>query len=235
MRGTAITGLRFSQPTYSASGATCWSTGCRSAQAAEYLLCTIRSTTFVANTPGSACGCFAAPQPGSEDRAPEDDSGESGHAFSIRSSPGSTETASVSGGEPVRVAVEQLLVGDPELDAVGDLEAGLLAQHVHLVDEVEEARLQQELVVERGVERDGDAVLAGDGPALAADPLDEHLVRLEHVAVDLEAAAVELLELAALQPLAHVAQGRRRASARAPAGSASRAAPTPRPRRTRRP
>ena len=84
----------------------------------------------------------------------------------------------------------------------------LLAQHVHLVDAVEQPPLEQQLVVERRVERDGDAVLARDRPALAADALDEHLVGLEHVAVDLEAAAVELLELAALQPLAHVAQRR---------------------------
>ena len=69
------------------------------------------------------------------------------------------------------------------------------------------------VVVERRVERDRDAVLARDGPALEPDALDEHLVRLEHVAVDLEAAAVELLELAALQPLADVAQ--RRAELRA--------------------
>ena len=67
-------------------------------------------------------------------------------------------------------------------------------------------RLEQQLVVERRVERDGDAVLGRDRPAVAADPLDEHLVRLEHVAVDLEAAAAELLELPALQRLAHLAQ-----------------------------
>ena len=58
--------------------------------------------------------------------------------------------------------------------------------------------------------------VARDRPALAADPLDEHLVGLEHVAVDLEAPAVELLELARARALAHVAQ--RRAELRAEHG-----------------
>ena len=48
--------------------------------------------------------------------------------------------------------------------------------------EVEDAALELELGVERRVERDRDAVLGRDRPALAADPLDEHLVRLELVA-----------------------------------------------------
>src|SRR5262249_21084194 len=61
-RGTAITGLRVSQLTYSANGATFWSTGCRSSQTVEYLLCTIRPTTFEANTRGSSLGLLV-PQP----------------------------------------------------------------------------------------------------------------------------------------------------------------------------
>ena len=48
-----------------------------------------------------------------------------------------------------------------------------------------------------------------------ADALDEHLVRLEHVAVDLEAAAVELLEAPRGERGAHLARAPRRASARA--------------------
>ncbi len=68
------------------------------------------------------------------------------------------------------------------------------------------SRLEQQLVVERRVERDREPGVARDRPAVAPDALDEHLVRLEHVTVDLEPAAVELLELAALQPLAHVAK-----------------------------
>src|SRR3954470_2746604 len=62
-RGTAITGLRVSQPTYSENGATSWSIGCRSSQTAEYLLCTIRPTTFEANAPGSSFAPAAPPQP----------------------------------------------------------------------------------------------------------------------------------------------------------------------------
>ena len=57
--------------------------------------------------------------------------------------------------------------------------------------------LEHELVVERRLERDRHARVARDRPAVAPDALDEHLVRLEHVPVDPEAAAVELLELAA--------------------------------------
>ena len=84
-----------------------------------------------------------------------------------------------------------------------------------------------QLVVERRVERDRDAVVARDRPAVEADALDEHLVRLEHVAVDLEAAAVELLELAALR----AARARRGAPAPSFGPSTGRfgftAAPTP--------
>ena len=58
----------------------------------------------------------------------------------------------------------------------------------------------------RGVERDGDARVAGDGPAVLAGPLDEHLVRLELVAGGAKAAALELLERARLQRGAHRAE-----------------------------
>ena len=128
--------------------------------------------------------------------------------------PSSTETASVS--SAIRSANgEQLLVRDPEADPVDDLEAGLLAQHLDVADQVVEARLEPQLVVERRVERDGHPVLGGDRPAFEADTLDEHLVRLEHVAVDPEAAAVELLEAALGERGAHLARAPRRASARA--------------------
>src|SRR3954447_21894751 len=62
VRGTAITGLRVSQLTYSANGATFWSTGCRSSQTVEYLLWTTRPTTFDAKTRGSSFGVLE-PQP----------------------------------------------------------------------------------------------------------------------------------------------------------------------------
>ena len=69
-----------------------------------------------------------------------------------------------------------------------------LRSYLDGADQVVDARLEAELVVERRVERDRDAAVGRDRPALAADALDEDLVRLEHVAVDLEAAAVELRE-----------------------------------------
>ena len=69
-------------------------------------------------------------------------------------------------------------------------------------------RLEHQLVVERRLERDRDAGVARDRPAFAADVLDQHLLGLEHVPVDLEPAAVELLELAARELLAHRAEPR---------------------------
>src|SRR5262249_17312974 len=89
---------------------------------------------------------------------------------------------------------KQLLVGDPEPDAVGDLEPALLPQQLDVADQVVAARLESELVVEADVERDGDGAVRRDRPALFADPLDEHLLRLEHVAVHLEPSVLELLE-----------------------------------------
>ena len=66
--------------------------------------------------------------------------------------------------------VEQVGVarGERQRDAVGELEAGLLAQRVDVVDQLVDAALARELVVERGVERDRDAVLGRDRPALLA-------------------------------------------------------------------
>ena len=64
------------------------------------------------------------------------------------------------------------------------------------MDEVVRVALEEQLVVEREVERDRDTVARRDRPALLAAALDEHLVGLELVAEDTEAPAVELLELA---------------------------------------
>ena len=92
-----------------------------------------------------------------------------------------------------------------------------------------------ELVVEPEVERDRDAVARRDRPALAPAALDEHLVRLELVPGDPEAAVGQLLELARLRAPRARLRAPCRASARAPAGSASRAARPPRPVRARPP
>ena len=59
---------------------------------------------------------------------------------------------------------------------------GVLAHRVDAVDQLVDAALAGQLVVDRGVERDRDAGVAGDRPALLAGPLDEHLVRAELVA-----------------------------------------------------
>ena len=64
------------------------------------------------------------------------------------------------------------------------------------MDEVVRVAFEEQLVVEREVERDRDAVAGRDRPALLAAALDEHLVRLELVAEDAEAPTLELLELA---------------------------------------
>ena len=103
---------------------------------------------------------------------------------------------------------EQLLVGDPEADPVRELETGLAAHRVHLVDQVEHASLEAQLVVEARVERDGEAVVRRDRPALPADPLDEHLVGPEHVAVDAERPVFERVEAAFLQRGANLGQRR---------------------------
>ena len=71
------------------------------------------------------------------------------HARSIRSSPSSTETASVSLHEPLAVVLDQIRVREPQLDAVGDREPAVAAEHVHLVHAVEQLRLEHQLVVER--------------------------------------------------------------------------------------
>ena len=72
----------------------------------------------------------------------------------------SSETASTSRLDPLRVLLDEVGVrlrqrhGDP----VGQLEPLLLAHRVQRVDQVVDAALELELVVERRVERDGDAV-----------------------------------------------------------------------------
>ena len=76
------------------------------------------------------------------------------------------------------------------------------------MDQVEDERLEREAGVERRVECDGDAVGARHGPALLTGLLDEDLVGPELVVPDPEAAGLELVELAAGEGFAHVAQRR---------------------------
>src|SRR5262249_48561725 len=91
-------------------------------------------------------------------------------------------------------------------DAIDDLEALVLPHRVHLADEVVRAALELELRIERRVELDGDALRGRDRGALAAATLDEHLVRAELVPRGAEPSVAELLEVARLQCLLHLAQ-----------------------------
>ena len=79
-----------------------------------------------------------------------------------------------------------------------------------------DAALELELVVERGVERDGEAVLAGDRPALARRARSTSTSSgSSSWPVDAQPAAVELLELAGLERRPHGARARCRAAGRA--------------------
>ena len=110
--------------------------------------------------------------------------------------------------DPLRVQLDQVGVRlrQRHRDPVRQLEPLLLAHPVQGVNQVVDTPLELELGVERRVERHGDALLRGDGPALLAGALDEDLVRTEVVAEDAEAAALELLELARRESGAHGAE-----------------------------
>ena len=120
-------------------------------------------------------------------------------AFSSLSSPTSTLDGERLLLDPVGVR-EQILVGNPHADPIGELEPGLAAHRVQPVDEVEDAALAQR------ARRRGAVSSATVSPSSAATAqpsrptsLDEHLVRLEDVPVDAEPAAVERLEAALLR------------------------------------
>ncbi len=97
------------------------------------------------------------------------------------------------GADPVAVVHEVgVALGERHGDAVGELEALLLAHDVELVDEVVDAALGAQLVVELDVERDADAVVLGDRPALEVHRLAaDDVVGAELLARDEQAAAVE--------------------------------------------
>src|SRR5919201_6671896 len=99
-----------------------------------------------------------------------------------------------------------IALGQRQDDPVGQVEAGVLAQRVDAVDQVAGAALQLELLVQGEVERDREAVLAGDGPAFLAVTLDQHLVGAEVVAVDAEPSVAQLLEVTRLERRSHRAE-----------------------------
>src|SRR5439155_12509300 len=75
----------------------------------------------------------------------------------------------------------------------------ILAHRVQLMDEAENAALELELCVERGVERDGDVTVSGHRPPLLPGPLDEHFFGSEVVPRCSEPAAGKLFELVRLE------------------------------------
>ena len=75
----------------------------------------------------------------------------------------------------------------------------LLAQPVDVVDQVVDAALEAELVVELGVEGDGDAVGGGHRPALLLGALDEHVVGARGSCPATRKPPSERLELAGLR------------------------------------
>src|SRR5579884_588066 len=106
--------------------------------------------------------------------------------------------------DPLSVGLDEgaRLLRKREHDPVGELEALLLAERVHAIDELVRLALEHELVVEAEIERDRDAVARGNRPPLAPSALDEYLVGLELAPGDAEPTLRQLLELARRERLA---------------------------------
>ena len=110
-----------------------------------------------------------------------------------------------------RLVVGEIRLLRPERDgdAVAQLEAGVAAHRVDAVDELADAALTDELVVERRVERDRERAVLGDREALDGGALAvEHLVGAELLAGDAHAASLELLVVAGLERRLHGRQPR---------------------------
>ena len=118
--------------------------------------------------------------------------------------PTPTSTASVSLRDPVGV-LEQLVVagGNRQGDAIGQLEPCVLPHRVDAVDQLVDAALECQLLVDGRVDRDGHARVTGDGPPVLPGPFDENLLRGQLMAGNPESAALELLEVARLKRSAH--------------------------------
>src|SRR5918994_107830 len=71
-------------------------------------------------------------------------------------------------------------LGQRDSDAIGEGKPCVLTHRVELMDEVEDAGLESQLVVELGRDRDGERVVFGERPALTGASLDEHLVGALH-------------------------------------------------------
>src|SRR5262249_14446154 len=90
------------------------------------------------------------------------------------------------------------------------------AHRVDVVDQIADLAFELELRVELGRDRDGQAVLLGERPALLGAPLDDDVRRLQHDVVNLKTAIRKLLELTGLQAL--LDRAKRRAVLRAEHG-----------------
>src|SRR5262249_10200663 len=136
--GRAITGDRVSQPTYSASGATFWSTLCRSPQASAYRLCTIRSTTRSAAMRGFSFG-FESPEPQPAATSTTSTRPSVRERTSVLLEPeltGFDRDRKRLGSDAPLEATDEVLVRQPEPNPVRELKPRLPAKHVHLVDPV---------------------------------------------------------------------------------------------------
>ena len=85
---------------------------------------------------------------------------------------------------PMSALAERLICDASNVTGIVDrLEARVLAHAVHAVDQLPGTALELELGVERELERNREAVVACDRPALLAAPLDQHFLGRELVAV----------------------------------------------------
>ena len=95
---------------------------------------------------------------------------------------------------------------DRQPNPIRELEPRLLAHRVGRVDELVDAALALELVVDHGGQRDRDAVRGSDGEAFLPVAFNEHVGRAELVPCNTEPALRELLEVAGLERLPHGAE-----------------------------
>jgi hypothetical protein len=64
------------------------------------------------------------------------------------------------------------------------------SHRVHRIDELVDPPLATQILIDEGVEGNGDAVAGRDRPAMLLSTLDEHLIGAEHVSYDLDPAVL---------------------------------------------
>ena len=157
------------------------------------------------------------------------------YAFSIVSSADVDPGRERLGLDPVSVLEEVAVLRKRDDDAVGDLETRVLAEPLDRVDQVVTRPSSSSSGSRRGVERDRQAVVLGQRPALGRGPFDEDLLS----ASSCPSTDTPARRAAARSDRRRAPAGRSeapsRASARAAVGSAWRAPTRPRSGRTRPP